>query len=277
MSISNKTVVYSGSYATVFAPDATAKINLDANEPKLSAIIEILIKPSTKSLLCFQFAYEAALKANKFYPYTIKGIVLHLDSSNFYENSLTALEVLNSTTASRARAEGFLLGSVFYCGNCISCQSVQDIISQTDLVLCWERPHIDCMGNDPEQCSGEWANVTLENKKGIRIGTIPQWVYYGTTDAENPSNFRKFWKHANDWAVKNNISVYMSEAIDNPINVKLNQPRHTGWWRLTRNSLINSVAGYLENAADEGIIFNIYLIQLVSKSYKSDFCVLNPK
>lgn len=258
-------VTYYDSNAMIMTAEVAALINREANNHSLTVFQGIWVYEDPQQRINeLLLALESCEKANAVYPGTVRGFVFHhffIGTSPFVA-SLT-LEQMKQISA-KAKALGLKMGTRQIC-NGITEEPDQAnleftllrrrLMNESDFVICEISPA--AKPTRPVNVSDSFEalvrnllvfqNNLEEMFPGIEVMGQTGWPSsIGGKEWENKENLQEYWEAVNRWSAESNMTMWLYEAFDNPWKIWHPNAGQFGWWKLTRNSRVNKIAGYIE-------------------------------
>lgn len=267
----DENITYSQSYSQVYSAEAAALINKEKGQHLLTILVGVWLKETQQeSDTELQVAIESAKRAERIYPGTVTGLIF---SENYIAEEFSQTEAaLKQLHTARSIADNLQL-KLGIRVNCLDIFetgryplnanrkkiyfTLIEIIKKSDFVICV----VEGMQYD----FSFGASTGFENVKRdllrfrVELAKInPSIEVMGQTgystlvsDNNDLKNQRDYWQKVDNWANANKYTMWMFEAFDNPWKHQQNDPwgAHYGWWKLTSNSEVGNINGYIEKVS----------------------------
>ncbi|CAL8118437.1 unnamed protein product [Orchesella dallaii] len=241
-----------------FTAEAAARINQERMNLSITVIVGMWLSNEDAQMESeIEVAFVTAEIANNIYKGTVVGLVAshnEIGNKENLERTRQALDVITKIK-DRANTVGLKVGTRQRCNK--KKREVDElfkkIVNISDFIICEMQPAHDqsisggkagfeTVGNDL------LANQYVLKRVNPNIEVMGQtgWPSNGKEPWQTIDNLRIYWETANEWAVKNNFTMWLFEAFDNPWKNWDPHSAHFGWWKLKQNRDIDNLDGYAE-------------------------------
>ncbi|RWS01710.1 hypothetical protein B4U79_17493 [Dinothrombium tinctorium] len=227
---------------------AAAELNADRNQ-KLFTVSQGVFQQSDADLQRIEIdrAFKAAEYSNNKYRGTVESIVF---TNEYFTDDSKGWQVLNmiQSNKDRARRLGLAVGTrTHVCGHILdpksaSYASLEAIVKNSDIIMCNIYPASDVVHSGIDRAISAVTNfywalrdrfTKINPQIKVAIGESG-WASQGNMFNGAPTsvaNLVNYWNQLGDWASRNNILLYLFEAIDEPWKGDSNSAEsHFGWW-----------------------------------------------
>ncbi|CAL8118435.1 unnamed protein product [Orchesella dallaii] len=241
-----------------FTAEAAALINQERMNLSTTVIVGMWLSDEDVQMESeIEVALETAEIGNNIYNGTVVGLVAshnEIGNKDKLERTKQALDVITKIKV-RAHAVGLKVGTRQSCyekkGE--TGELLKKIVNMSDFIICEMQPAQDQSISGGKAGFETVGNDLLVNKHllkrinpNIEVMGQTGWPSKGKEPWQTIDNLKIYWETANEWAVKNNFTMWFTEAFDGPWKNWDPHSAHFGWWKLRQNKDINNPDGYAE-------------------------------
>lgn len=245
----------------VWAAEAAAVVNKGNGNRSLTVIQGVWLTDLQQQMTTeMRLALECIKRANTTYPGTVNALLINNNQmSSDIKYATLALEQLRNVKR-EVKASGLKIGTQQSCKGIAEepdnfkrelTMIRREILNESDFIVCEILPASHNLPSGPENAFNEVGIDLLGfrnefRKVNPRIEVMGQtgWPSKGDNSWETLENLQLYWETVCAWSAKQNMSMWMSEAFDNPWKNWIPNAAHYGWWKLTNNSAANRLDGY---------------------------------